>query len=299
MNTNLARLDLNLLYVLHALLTTQSVSKAALLISRTQPATSHALGRLRHHFGDPLLVRDGWQMQLTPLAKSLLSPVQQAIAQVQTVFERGSDFDAPNSTRRVKIATHDISMLLLTPLVKEISKCAPKMSVEFTSPADFRRAVLHSEADLAIAFGNISDDIALSCCDSSALEWTVFAPRRHPYSKTTSLDVWATSSHVSVTGQGTASGPVAREANKLGIQRHMLASAPNFMSALMLAANCHALFTTLRKPFEPLARSLGLVAIAPPFELAPSRATYVMRSAFGNPFEQWLHGQVNKSLETS
>ncbi len=45
----LARLDLNLLTALHALLHNRSVTKAAEAVGRTQSTMSHSLARLRHH----------------------------------------------------------------------------------------------------------------------------------------------------------------------------------------------------------------------------------------------------------
>ncbi len=65
---NLSALDLNLLVALDALLKEANVSRAALRIGLSQPATSHALARLREVFGDPLLVRSGARMELTPRA---------------------------------------------------------------------------------------------------------------------------------------------------------------------------------------------------------------------------------------
>ena len=50
---NLNSLDLNLLTALDALLREANVSRAALRIGLSQPATSHALQRLRDIFGDP------------------------------------------------------------------------------------------------------------------------------------------------------------------------------------------------------------------------------------------------------
>ncbi len=54
---NLARIDLNLLVTLHALLSEKHISRTAVRLHRSQPAVSHALARLREIFGDPLLVR--------------------------------------------------------------------------------------------------------------------------------------------------------------------------------------------------------------------------------------------------
>jgi DNA-binding transcriptional LysR family regulator len=66
---NLAALDLNLLVALDALLLEASVSRAAMRIGLSQPAASHALQRLRDLLGDPLLVRTGARMELTPRRK--------------------------------------------------------------------------------------------------------------------------------------------------------------------------------------------------------------------------------------
>jgi DNA-binding transcriptional LysR family regulator len=65
--------DLNLLNALEALLREANVSRAALRISLSQPATSH-VQRLRDTFGYALLVRTGARMELTPRAQALRAP---------------------------------------------------------------------------------------------------------------------------------------------------------------------------------------------------------------------------------
>jgi len=54
---DLRRADLNLLVVFQALLAERHVGRAAKRLALTQSAASHALGRLRLLFGDPLFVR--------------------------------------------------------------------------------------------------------------------------------------------------------------------------------------------------------------------------------------------------
>src|SRR6478609_1186007 len=68
---NLNSLDLNLLVALDALLKEASVSRAAMRVGLSQPAASHALQRLRDVIGDPLLVRVGAKMELTPAGAGL------------------------------------------------------------------------------------------------------------------------------------------------------------------------------------------------------------------------------------
>src|SRR6185295_16428455 len=63
---NLSAIDLNLLVILRALLNERHVTRAAQRIGLSQSATSHALARLRELLGDPLLVRSGRALTLTP-----------------------------------------------------------------------------------------------------------------------------------------------------------------------------------------------------------------------------------------
>jgi len=97
---NLNSLDLNLLVALDALLREANVSRAAMRIGLSQPAASHALQRLRDLVGDPLLVRTGARMELTPRAQALRAPLAQALDQVRSLFIADA-FDAARSERRV------------------------------------------------------------------------------------------------------------------------------------------------------------------------------------------------------
>jgi len=54
---NFRTLDLNLMRVFDAIMAEQSLTRAAITLSLTQPAVSNALRRLREHLGDDLLVR--------------------------------------------------------------------------------------------------------------------------------------------------------------------------------------------------------------------------------------------------
>ena len=90
--------DLNLLVVLGALLEERNLTHAGERISMSQPAMSAALARLRKHFDDELLVREGRGYVLTPLAERTLPLVQQAIRQAEVALEVPPDFDPATST---------------------------------------------------------------------------------------------------------------------------------------------------------------------------------------------------------
>lgn len=63
--------DLSLLVTLDALLQEGSVTGAARRVGLSTPAMSHALARIRERMGDPILVRSGRGMLLTPRALAL------------------------------------------------------------------------------------------------------------------------------------------------------------------------------------------------------------------------------------
>ena len=284
----LSTLDLNLLPALDALLQHGSVTAAASEIGRTQSATSHALNRLRHHFGDPLLIRDGWQMRLTPFAETLKQPVREAVDRTADALRRPDDFDPAKSTRALRIATRDICTPLLRPLVTHAARTAPLMRIEVTSPNDIRAAVLEGQADIGLRFGDLSNNAALTERIAYHLNWSVFAPAGHAYALDPSKEAWTSADHVLVSGPGVARGPIEKLAQRLGLQRKIIALAPNFMAGLAMARDCNALFTTLRRPFETIAGSFGLVAQIPPFPVPEAPAIITLRKAFSDPFRQWV-----------
>ena len=153
---NLAALDLNLLVALDALLRDASVSRAALRIGLSQPAASHALQRLRHLLGDPLLVRVGARMELTPRAQALRGPLAQALDQVRALFV-AEGFDASRSERRFRLMMPDLAVeLLVPPLMQKMTVLAPNVQIDIVpwrGPAIFNAEFARS-VDMVISIGN-------------------------------------------------------------------------------------------------------------------------------------------------
>lgn len=124
-------LDLNLLPQLQVLLELRNVSKAAERLRLSQPATSAALARLRRHFDDELLVRNGRTYVLTPFAQSLVPLVDEAMVHVQRATLVRSGFDATASEREFAIAASDYAAALIVgPLHKILREEAPSVTVD-------------------------------------------------------------------------------------------------------------------------------------------------------------------------
>jgi DNA-binding transcriptional LysR family regulator len=111
----LADVDLNLLLALDALLRERSVTRAGAALGLSQPATSHALAKLRELFGDELLVRRNHDMEPTALAESLIAPLRDVLGDVEELLWRSRAFDPATADRELAIAMTDFVEATLVP----------------------------------------------------------------------------------------------------------------------------------------------------------------------------------------
>lgn len=124
-------LDLNLLVALEALLQERSVTRAAGRLGVSQPTMSVALGRLRRHFGDPLLQREGNSHHLSPLGVQLADRAAPTLDRVQRLFALEPTFDPTTSTREFVVICSDYASALIGPLlVAALADQAPGVSVD-------------------------------------------------------------------------------------------------------------------------------------------------------------------------
>jgi len=127
---NLERLDLNLLVALDVLLVEQSVTRAAGKLCISQPAMSGALMRLREHFDDPLIIRAGRTMVLTPFAADLAPSVRELLEAISEVARRRPGFDPATSDRSFTVVASDYAQSLFLPgALRRIMSCAPNVSI--------------------------------------------------------------------------------------------------------------------------------------------------------------------------
>lgn len=124
---NLRTLDLNLLLVFEAILRERSVSGAAKRLHLSQPATSHALSRLRRRLKDQLFVLTPAGMTPTPRAEQLALPVRRALSELQLALEPDT-FAPATAERRFVIAVNNYAAVVLAaPLVARCRELAPRI----------------------------------------------------------------------------------------------------------------------------------------------------------------------------
>src|SRR5271154_3656810 len=84
---NWGAFDLNLLIVFDAVMQERSVTRAGQRIGLSQPAISHALGRLRHMLKDELFIRAPDGMVPTPRAQALAQPLRNALSDMHLALD--------------------------------------------------------------------------------------------------------------------------------------------------------------------------------------------------------------------
>ena len=93
MVTHMNRPDFNLLVTLDALLSECSVTRAARKLQLSPSAMSRALERLRKTTGDPLLVRAGRTLVLTPRALEIKNKINDVVHNAETILRPAETID--------------------------------------------------------------------------------------------------------------------------------------------------------------------------------------------------------------
>jgi DNA-binding transcriptional LysR family regulator len=129
---NLRSIDLNLLTVFEAVYEEKSQTKACERLAMTQPAVSHALGRLRQHVGDRLFTGRSKGLQPTSYADELYVEIHQALSLIRAEFSRTKKFDPSVSKRTFVICVaYGGGSLITIPLFKRIRSIAPGVKLVF------------------------------------------------------------------------------------------------------------------------------------------------------------------------
>lgn len=127
---NIQNLDLNLLKTLYVLLEELNVSRAATRLSLSQSAVSHALGRLRQYFNDPLLIKIQNGMTPTVLAEDLKAPLAQIIGSIKSLTGDNT-FDPAVESAVFRIAASDYGAGIILPrLIERMSSLTPNCAIE-------------------------------------------------------------------------------------------------------------------------------------------------------------------------
>lgn len=261
-------LDLNLLVALDALLSESSVARAGAKLGRSQPAASHALRHLRQLFDDPLLVRVGHKMQLTPKAESLREPLREVLGGVEQLLSERR-FDPATSDRIFRLMMPDlVTSILVPPLVERTMEEAPGILLDIvgwrgpeTLTSDFAQILDIIISWTGDAFPGFHRQRLYLERDALA-----FRAGRSDAAALSTREGFLAARHISVVGSGEASDPIDEWLLANDMKRSIAVVVPNYLQALQVAAASDLVAFVPGRMILALGSGLGLGTCPPPVD---------------------------------
>ena len=288
----LPAIDTNLLVVLDALLQEGHVGRASKRLALSPSATSHALARLRELMGDPLLVRAGRQLVLTPRAVSLAPQVRQLMEQMERLLQPPEAFQPAKLERAFRLLTTDhIEFVLLRRLDPLLVAEAPRV-VLHSRPIG-PDAVEELRADRAdVAFGvfpGLPDDIASE--ELFKDRFVTLVREGHPaLARPLTLKRFAELEHVLVAPRGTPTSRVDTLLAEKGLKRRVVRTVGTFLAAPFLVAQSDYVVTMSARVAESLAPLLHLRVLESPVSYEYTLTQIWHRRLDRDPAHAWFRG---------
>lgn len=234
----MARPDLNLLVTLDVLLAEGSVARAARRLRLSPSATSRALARLRTTTGDPLLVRSGRVLVLTPRAIELRDRVSHLVRETETVLLPQAPPDLERIARTFTLRTSDGFVESFGPgILARVRAEAPGVRLRFVQKPDKDGAPLQDGAvdlETGVLETTTSPELRAHALFRDRVVGAVRA--KHPLAKEKITAVrYAAGQHVTVARPMLERGPIDDALHALGLVRESTIVVGGFSSALALA----------------------------------------------------------------
>ncbi|MGV2052380.1 LysR family transcriptional regulator [Agrobacterium sp. 22-209-1] len=266
-------MDLSLTRVLCAVYETGSVSRAADVLFVSQPAVSHALGRLRREIGDELFVRTGSVMQPTSRAIQLYNAFREAISLVEAAVEERKHFDPAKSHRRFRFSMTDLGeMVFLPPILEHLQVVAPDITIEVRqiAMAELLRALEVGQIDFAIGnLPELNDDTNHSLIFDEV--YSCLLRKGHPALAGSELSFEAFKSIRRVTVASPFSGHrrVEDELRAQGLTKMIALEIPHFTSVPEIILKTDLVIALPSRVAKFFAQTRGLKAVPLPFPISP------------------------------
>ena len=296
---SLRAVDLNLLVILEALLSERHLSRAAGRLHMSQPAVSHALARLRHLLGDPLLIRGKGGFQPTARALELARPLADALQSVRSVLG-GAAFEAATAQRVFRLAMSDYGAALLLPaLLRRLRVEAPgiDLAIRYASRPAMIAGVQDGEIDLALGvFPQLPEQLHRETLFQEtfmcALDPASLAP-----GKTLRMETYLARPHVLVaSSESGMAAEVDAALAQLGQARRVAVRLPHWTVAPAILMGTDLILTVARRALQGSAAQ-GLALHAAPFAIAPFRfETIRHRRTDGDAGIAWLRAAIAQAV---
>jgi DNA-binding transcriptional LysR family regulator len=299
---HISRIDLNLFTVFEAIYTEGSVTRASQKLNLTQPAISHALGRLRTMFNDPLFIRQGHTMVSTPLARSMIEPVRRSLRGLEVTLNGLDRFDPATTPKQFRLALRDVlEATILPPLIQRVSSSAPLVDL---AASQVDRRDLESELAAGTLDGAIdvllplSSDILHTRIDQDST--VVVARKGHPaIDGTLDLSTYLKQDHILASSRRKGLGLEDFELSRFGVERRIRLRCQHYFAACRVVSQTD-LILTMPGRYARIANQQFDNQILPfPLEVpAFDVFLYWHANVDNDPANRWLREQIMQSFAT-
>lgn len=302
---HLSRIDLNLLVVFDAVFTAGGITAASRRLNLSQPAVSHALGRLRDLLGEPLFERQGRGIAPTPYARSIAGPVREALASMERTLQRANEFHPATTERTFRIGLREaFEPAMLPPLSRAICGAGPGLGL-----VSARHDRTRLELDLAAGEFDLAFDVLLPLAERTPHacvlvdRLVVVARRNHPLLRRLrrrgwNVDAYLALDHVQVSSRrrGSSMEDVALQALGKPARRIRLRCQSN-EAACRVVAGTDLVATLPESHARHVLESGSNQLVALPLEdVALETYMYWPGNADRDPANRWLREQARASL---
>ncbi len=290
---HLRSVNLNLLPILEALLSTRSVTAAGEKLHMSQSAVSDGLARLRVQFRDDLLVRKNREMVLTPLARDLIAPLQNVLAGAEALVGHRS-FVPAELEREFVVATADpVVMALAAGVYREIHTQAPRVSVRFVGLMDRDYERLRAmELDLVIVPRGYLKREHLIEQPIYQEPFVCIARRDHPaIRKRLGRKLYSRLPHVSY--RADRQSTVSMEERLLGLEQQDVIKVPSFSLLPLIVEQTDAIALVQKRVAERFAATANIALYQPPVPIPPLEVClYWSHAHERDAAHEWFRNQL-------
>jgi DNA-binding transcriptional LysR family regulator len=290
--------DLGMLVHLDALLQESSVSGAAKRVGLSTPAMSHSLARIRERLGDPILVRAGRGMLLTPRAESLKARVHTLVAEARQALEPERPFEPEALDRTFVVHASDYVLTVLGARIDASLRVeAPNACLRFApNTVDDAASLRDGGSDLAIGiYGDLPQEMRSRVLLTD--RFVAVVRRGHPVvGKRLTLEQYVRLPHVQIAPRGLPGGYIDDELRARGHVRRVARAIPYFVTALQLAAQTDYVLTVSERIAKLHASTLDLMVHEVPMDLRPYALSLVWHPRFdGDAAHRFLRDAIARA----
>lgn len=267
--TKIRQLDLTSLMIFSELMKLRKATLVAEKMHVTQSAISQTLKKLRHLFEDELFLRKPHGFEPTAVAQELDMPISKVIDDLRDILGEFKTFTPETSQELIKIGGFDYDLaVVLPPLLQSALSVAPEMRISSINVGRKQALDMLSDGDIDIAFSFFQDG-SRDHIYETLFEETYSVVSRDPIhsNEILSLEDYLAQKHVVVSPIGELNGIVDETLRTLGLARTVVASLPQFFTALATVSESDFIATVPSRIANRYGSKLGLHIYSTPIEV--------------------------------